>query len=84
MTIGSLVIFLLVGAIAGWLAGLIVKGFSFGLIGNIVIGIVGAFIAGLIFPAIGFGLGGGILASIVHATIGAVTVLVIIGALKRA
>jgi uncharacterized membrane protein YeaQ/YmgE (transglycosylase-associated protein family) len=84
MTIESLLIFLLIGAIAGWLAGVIVKGFGFGLVGNIVVGIVGAFVAGLIFPAIGFGLGGGILASIVHATIGAVILLVIIRVLKRA
>lgn len=84
MTIESLLIFLLIGAIAGWLAGVIVKGFGFGLVGNIVVGIVGAFVAGLIFPAIGFGLGGGILASIVHATIGAVILLVLIRVLKRA
>lgn len=84
MTIESLLVFLLIGAIAGWLAGVIVKGFGFGLVGNIVVGIVGAFVAGLIFPAIGFGLGGGILASIVHATIGAVILLVIIRVLKRA
>lgn len=84
MTIESLLVFLLIGAIAGWLAGVIVKGFGFGLVGNIVVGIVGAFVAGLIFPAIGFGLGGGILAWIVHATIGAVILLVIIRVLKRA
>jgi uncharacterized membrane protein YeaQ/YmgE (transglycosylase-associated protein family) len=84
MTIESLLIFLLIGAIAGWLAGVIVKGFGFGLVGNIVVGIVGAFIAGLFFPALGFGLGGGILASILHATLGAVILLVIIRVLKRA
>lgn len=84
MTIESLLVFLLIGAIGGWLAGVIVKGFGFGLVGNIVVGIVGAFVAGLIFPAIGFGLGGGILAWIVHATIGAVILLVIIRVLKRA
>jgi uncharacterized membrane protein YeaQ/YmgE (transglycosylase-associated protein family) len=62
----------------------IVKGFGFGLVGNIVVGIVGAFIAGLLFPAIGFGLGGGILAAIVHATLGAVILLILIRVLKRA
>ena len=46
MGIESLVVFLIIGAIAGWLAGLIVKGYGFGLLGNIVVGIVGAFIAG--------------------------------------
>ena len=83
MTIESLLIFLLIGAIAGWLAGVIVKGFGFGLVGNIVVGIVGAFVAGLIFPAIGFGLGGG-LAAIVHATLGAVILLILIRVLNRA
>lgn len=84
MTLESLLIFLLIGAIAGWLAGVIVKGFGFGLVGNIVVGIVGALIAGLLLPAIGFGLGVGILAAIVHATLGAVILLILIRVLKRA
>ncbi len=84
MTIESLLIFLLVGAIAGWLAGVLVKGFGFGLVGNIVVGIVGAFVAGLLFPALGVDFGGGILGSIVFATIGAVVLLVIIRVFKRA
>ncbi len=53
MGIESLLVFLIVGAIAGWLAGLIVKGYGFGLIGNIVVGIIGAFIAGWLLPRIG-------------------------------
>jgi len=84
MGLESLLIFLLVGAVAGWLAGQIVSGYGFGLLGNIVIGIIGAFIAGLIFPRIGFVLGGGILAAIVHATIGAVILLFLIKLVKRA
>jgi uncharacterized membrane protein YeaQ/YmgE (transglycosylase-associated protein family) len=84
MTVESILIFLLVGAIAGWLAGLIVAGFGFGLLGNIVVGIIGAFIAGALFPALGFSIGGGILASIIHATIGAVILLVLIRVIKRA
>ncbi len=84
MTLESLLIFLLIGAIAGWLAGVLVKGFGFGLVGNIVVGIVGAFLAGLLFPALGFSLGGGILGAIVHATIGAVLLLVVIRVVKRA
>lgn len=83
MGIEALIIFLIIGAIAGWLAGLIVKGYGFGLLGNIVIGIVGAFVAGLILPAIGLGLGGGILAAIIHATIGAVILLFLIRLVKR-
>jgi uncharacterized membrane protein YeaQ/YmgE (transglycosylase-associated protein family) len=84
MGIESLLVFIIIGAIAGWLAGLIVSGFGFGLIGNIIIGIVGALIAGWLFPLIGFSIGGGIIASIIHATIGAVILLVLVKVLKRA
>ncbi|EYR82049.1 MULTISPECIES: GlsB/YeaQ/YmgE family stress response membrane protein [unclassified Shinella] len=84
MGIESILVFLIVGAIAGWLAGLIVSGFGFGLIGNIVVGIVGAFIAGYLFPAIGVSLGSGIIAAIIHSTIGAVILLVLIKVIKRA
>jgi uncharacterized membrane protein YeaQ/YmgE (transglycosylase-associated protein family) len=82
MGIESWIVFILVGAIAGWLAGLIVKGFGFGLIGNIVIGIIGAFVAGLVFPAIGLTLGTGIVSSIIHSTIGAVMLLFLIKVIK--
>lgn len=84
MGIESLLVFLIVGAIAGWLAGLLVKGYGFGLLGNIVVGIVGAFIAGWLFPTLGISLGSGIAASIIHATIGAVILLVLIRLIKRA
>ena len=84
MGIESLLVFIIIGAIAGWLAGLIVSGFGFGLIGNIIIGIVGAFIAGWLFPLIGFSIGGGILASIIHATIGAIILLLVVKLVKRA
>ncbi|TIM39565.1 GlsB/YeaQ/YmgE family stress response membrane protein [Mesorhizobium sp.] len=80
----SLLVFIIIGAIAGWLAGLIVKDFGLGLIGNIVVGIVGALIAGLLFPRLGFAIGGGIFASIIHATIGAVILLVLIKLVKQA
>ncbi|MDX3926421.1 MAG: GlsB/YeaQ/YmgE family stress response membrane protein [Shinella sp.] len=83
MGIESIVVFLIVGAIAGWLAGLLVSGFGFGLIGNIVVGIVGAFIAGFLFPAIGISLGSGIVAAILHSTIGAVILLVLIKVVKQ-
>ena len=84
MGVESLLVFIIIGAIAGWLAGLIVSGFGFGLIGNIIVGIIGAFIAGWLFPRIGFSIGGGILASIIHATIGAIILLVLVKVLKRA
>ena len=84
MGIESILVIILIGAIAGWLAGQIVKGFGFGLLGNIVVGIVGAFVAGSIFPVIGRGFGGGILGSIIHATLGAVILLFLIKLVKRA
>ncbi|MBZ9809658.1 GlsB/YeaQ/YmgE family stress response membrane protein [Mesorhizobium sp. CA13] len=84
MGVESLLVFIIIGAVAGWLAGLIVSGFGFGLIGNIIVGIIGAFIAGWLFPRIGFSIGGGILASIIHATIGAIILLVLVRVLKRA
>ncbi|TRC91234.1 GlsB/YeaQ/YmgE family stress response membrane protein [Mesorhizobium sp. WSM4310] len=84
MGVESLLVFIIIGAIAGWLAGLIVSGFGFGLIGNIIVGIVGAFIAGWLLPRIGFSIGGGIIASIIYATIGAIILLVLVKVLKRA
>jgi uncharacterized membrane protein YeaQ/YmgE (transglycosylase-associated protein family) len=84
MGVESLLVFIIIGAIAGWLAGLIVSGLGFGLIGNIIVGIIGAFIAGWLFPRLGFAIGGGILAAIINATIGAIILLVLVKVLKRA
>ncbi|MDR2220312.1 MAG: GlsB/YeaQ/YmgE family stress response membrane protein [Methylobacillus sp.] len=84
MDLVSLIVWLLVGGIAGWLAGLIVKGYGFGVIGNIVVGIVGAFIAGWLLPLAGIAIGGGFIASIINAFIGAVILLVVIGLFKKA
>lgn len=74
---------LLIGAIAGWLAGLIVRGAGFGLLGNIVIGIIGALVAGWVLPRLGVSLGVGAIRDIVNATIGAVIVLVILSLIRR-
>jgi len=84
MEVEGLIIFLIVGAIAGWLAGMIVKGGGFGLIGDIIVGIVGAFIAGWLLPRIGLVIGGGIIGEIIDATIGAVILLFIVRLIKRA
>jgi uncharacterized membrane protein YeaQ/YmgE (transglycosylase-associated protein family) len=75
---------LIIGAIAGWLAGLIVRGAGFGLIGNIVVGIIGALVAGWLLPRLGIVLASGTLGSILDATVGAVIVLVILSLIKRA
>jgi len=84
MEFESLFAMLVIGALAGWLSGRIMKGRGFGLLGNIIVGIVGAFVAGLIFPALGFSVGGGKIASILHATIGAAILLFLIRLAKRA
>ena len=84
MGVESLLVFLIIGAIAGWLAGVVVKGGGFGLIGDIVVGIIGAIVAGWLFPTLGWTLGGGWIGSILSAAIGAIIVLVIIKLIKRA
>lgn len=84
MAVESLIVWLIVGGVAGWLAGLIVRGFGFGIIGNIVVGIVGAFLAGWLLPTLGVSIGAGIVGAIIHALIGAIILLVIIGLIKRA
>ena len=84
MTVEGLLIFLLIGAIAGWLAGLIVRGFGFGVLGNIVVGIIGAFFAGWLLPRLGvhFAVANPIIDSILHALIGAVVLLAIVGVIR--
>ena len=76
----NIVIFLICGAVAGWLAGLIMKGGGFGLLGNIVVGILGGMIGGFL---LGDRLGSGHLGSILTAMIGAVVLLFIVGLIKR-
>ncbi len=83
MALESLIAILIVGAVAGWLAGLIVRGGGMGFLTNMVVGVLGAFIAAMVLPAIGFSVGGGILASILHATFGAVILLVLLRLVKR-
>jgi uncharacterized membrane protein YeaQ/YmgE (transglycosylase-associated protein family) len=80
----SLLLFLVVGLVAGWLAGVLVKGGGFGLVGDLVVGVVGAFLGGLLFSSAGVSLGGGLVGSIVVATIGAIVLLLIVRLLKRA
>ena len=84
MTLESIIVFLIVGAVAGWLAGQIVKGHGFGLAGNIVVGIVGAVLGGALLPRLGLFTGGDILGQIITATIGAVILLVLLGVIRRA
>ncbi|HET6322464.1 MAG TPA: GlsB/YeaQ/YmgE family stress response membrane protein [Hyphomicrobium sp.] len=78
----ALLILLVIGAIAGWLAGTLVKGYGFGLIGNIVVGVIGAYIGAWLLPQIGFGISG-LLGSIISATIGAIVLLLLIGLVRK-
>ena len=82
MELEALIIFLIIGAVAGWLAGQIIAGGGFGLIGNIVLGIVGAFVAGWLLPRLGVHLGGGIVDAIITATLGAILLLVVLRLVK--
>ena len=83
MDITSLVIFLVIGAIAGWLAGVVVKGGGFGLVGDIVVGIVGAVVGGWLFRVFGI-TAGGLVGAIITAFVGACVLLFIIRLIKKA
>jgi len=74
----SLIVILFVGLVAGWLAGKIVRGTGFGIIGDIVVGILGAFIASWVFPRLGIHLGVGIVSEIIFSAIGAIVLLLIV------
>ena len=79
----SILIWLVVGAVAGWLAGKVIKGGGFGLIGNIVVGVVGSVIAGYLLPLIGVQLGAGFVRSVINAFIGACLLLTVVRFVKR-
>jgi uncharacterized membrane protein YeaQ/YmgE (transglycosylase-associated protein family) len=83
MDLVSIAIFLAIGAVAGWLAGLLMKGGGFGLLGNMLVGVIGAVIGGFAFGLLGIS-AGGLIGSIVTATVGAVVLLLIVGLLKKA
>jgi uncharacterized membrane protein YeaQ/YmgE (transglycosylase-associated protein family) len=80
----GIIAWIIIGAIAGWLAGTSVKGGGFGLIGDIVVGIVGAFIGGWLSGVLGISIGSGLLSSLVTATAGAIILIVILRMIKRA
>jgi uncharacterized membrane protein YeaQ/YmgE (transglycosylase-associated protein family) len=78
----SLLVILIVGIAAGWIAGQIVQGTGFGLVGDLLVGIAGAFIANWTFPQLGIRLGSGIVSEIIEAAIGAVLLLLIISLIR--
>ena len=83
MDITSLIIFLAIGALAGWLAGNIMKGSGFGIIGNIIVGIVGAVLGGFLIGLLGF-IAVGLIGAIISATVGAIALLYIVSLVKKA
>ena len=79
----GIIMVLLIGAIAGWLAGLIMKGKGMGFFVNAILGIIGAFVGSYVFSLIGFSVGSGLFGVIITATAGAVILLFIVGLLRK-
>ena len=73
-----LIVILFVGLVAGWLAGKVVRGTGFGIIGDIIVGIAGAFIASWLFPRLGLHIGGGLISEIIYSAIGAIILLLVV------
>ena len=74
----GILVILFVGLVAGWLAGKIVRGTGFGIIGDIIVGIAGALIASFLFPKLGIHLGTGLVAEIIQSAIGAIILLLVV------
>jgi len=83
MDLTSIVMFLIIGAIAGWLAGVVMKGGGFGLIGDILVGVIGAFIGGWLFGVLGI-FAGGLVGAVITAFVGACVLLFVIRLIKKA
>lgn len=79
----GILVILFVGLIAGWLAGRIVRGTGYGIIGDILVGIAGALVASLLFPKVGIRLGSGLLSEIIYSAIGAIILLLIVRLVRR-
>ena len=82
----NLIAFLVIGGVAGWLAGLLIRGRGFGIVGDIIVGVIGAFVGGFLLTAVGLAalFGAGIIGSIIVAFIGAVILLFVIKLIKKA
>jgi uncharacterized membrane protein YeaQ/YmgE (transglycosylase-associated protein family) len=84
MDLQQTIVFLVIGGIAGWIAGLILKGGGFGILGNIIVGILGALLGGWLFKLLNISIGGEWVGPIVMATVGALVLLFLIGMIKKA
>ncbi len=80
----SLIAFLIIGALAGWIAGLLMRGGGFGLLGNMVVGVIGAFVGGFLFTLVGISTSGGLIGVLITAVVGAAALLFVIGLIKKA
>lgn len=78
MSTESILVILFVGIVAGWLAGKVVRGTGFGLIGDLLVGIAGAFVASWLFPRLGIALGSGIVSEIIYSALGAILLLLVV------
>jgi uncharacterized membrane protein YeaQ/YmgE (transglycosylase-associated protein family) len=83
MTVESLLIFVLIGAIAGWLGGIVVKGYGLGLVGDIIVGVIGSFIGGWLFNYFHIIHGKGFIGELIGATVGAILLLFILRLVRR-
>jgi uncharacterized membrane protein YeaQ/YmgE (transglycosylase-associated protein family) len=84
MSTHGLIAWIVIGVVAGWLAGMLVKGGGFGLIGDIVVGVIGAFIGGWLAGILHIHIGSGMISSIITATVGAILLIVILRMVRRA
>jgi uncharacterized membrane protein YeaQ/YmgE (transglycosylase-associated protein family) len=84
MSATSLIWFLLVGLIAGWLAGRVMRGGGYGVVGDMVVGVLGALLGGWLFGRLGIGAGGGLIGAIIVAFVGAVILILILRLIRRA
>lgn len=83
MTLESLIIAVIIGAVAGWLAGQVLKGRGFGFLGNLIVGLLGGLVGGWLFPRLGLNLLGGYGGSILNSFLGALILLILIGFIPR-
>ncbi|MBV9493769.1 MAG: GlsB/YeaQ/YmgE family stress response membrane protein [Acidobacteria bacterium] len=84
MTLTSLIWFLLIGLIAGWLAGRVMRGGGYGVVGDMIIGIIGSLLGGWLFGLLGIGAGGGLIGALITAFVGAVVLIFLLRLIRRA
>jgi uncharacterized membrane protein YeaQ/YmgE (transglycosylase-associated protein family) len=75
--------FVLIGIAAGWLAGQIMKGGGYGLVGDLIVGVIGALLGGFLFGLLGISAGGGLVGSLITATVGAIVLIAVLRAIKK-